>query len=80
MKVKDLIEELSKCDSELDVIVVSAFTEHSGDCGSNDYGCYCMTEDHEFDLGSGCVSLEKKYDRKTKKQVPVKVAIRAHIN
>lgn len=76
MKVKDLIKELSKHDPELDIAMSAEYIQHDSQCGTNDYGCYCMSESHEFFLPEGCVCLEKKYDRKTKQQVPVRVVIR----
>lgn len=73
MKIKDLIQELSQYDPELEVDLVVSYTEH---CCSNDSGCYCSSEDHVFHIGSVC----KEYGKlKKNKDVVKKVFIRGDI-
>lgn len=57
MKVKELIEELSNYDGELDIGIIVSYVEHI--CGENSY-CYCSSEDHEYYISS----IDKKYKKK----------------
>jgi hypothetical protein len=71
MKIKKLIQELSKYDGELDVDYVASYIDHR--CSCDDY-CYCTSEDHVHLIYS--VDKEEVYNKKTKKQELKRVLIR----
>lgn len=72
MKIKDFLELFNGIDENLDIKIVSSYTEHS--CGEDDY-CHCLSEDHFFSI----LNLEKqiKYNKKSKTQEIVGICIRA---
>ena len=61
MKVKELVNELSQYDGELDIGVIVSYTEH---CCNPDSYCYCSSEDHEYYISS----IDKQFVKKTKRQ------------
>ncbi len=70
MKIKDLIEELSAFDSNLDIGVIAEYTSH----GCGDGYCYCSPEKHEF--SEFTINQEEKFNRKTGVQELKRVWIR----
>lgn len=67
MTVSELIEELAQYDPDLEVGIVVSYTEHSTDCGSYEYGCYCSSKDHEHYIES--VSKEEDPKKKIVKKL-----------
>lgn len=79
MKIKELIAQLQQHDPEMEVGGVASFTHCT--CalfGPRDGYCYCPEEDHEFSFDN--LTLEKKFDKKTRKQKNVRVLIRMERN
>lgn len=71
MKIKDFLELFDGIDENLDIKIVSSYTEHY--CGDARY-CYCGSEDHFFYISN----LEKstEFDKKSKTQKVIGMCVR----
>jgi hypothetical protein len=71
MKIKDFLKLFDGVDENLDIKIVSSYTEHY--CGDGEY-CYCGLEDHFFYISN----LEKRteYNKKRKAQETIGMCVR----